>query len=148
MVNKKSLNIFLLVLWMLFIFIMSSLEGDASNAKSYFIVDIFKNIGLINSIRYEDGLNFIIRKSGHFLEYLVLAILLYRAMKEYICNEYFMLFIIMFVFLYACSDEIHQLFVVGREGKFFDVIIDTLGGVAGILTLKITKFIKRGIKSI
>lgn len=139
MVNKKYFNIFLVILWMVFIFIMSSLEGDASNAKSYFIVDMFKNIGLVNNIGAEEALNFIIRKNGHFLEYLILVILIYRALKEYIDKKYIVILSIFFVFIYACSDEIHQLFVVGREGKFSDVIIDTLGGVAGMLLYKMIK---------
>ena len=141
MVNKKCLNIFLAVVWMIFIFIMSSLEGDASNAKSYFIVDMFKNIGLVNSMEAEAVLNFIIRKSGHFLEYFILAVFIYNALKEFIDKKYIIILTIFFVFLYACSDEIHQLFVVGREGKFSDVIIDTLGGVAGVLSCKITNYI-------
>lgn len=142
MVNKKYLNVFLVVLWMVFIFIMSSLEGDASNAKSYFVVDIFKNIGLVNSIEAEGVLNFVIRKSGHFLEYLTLAILMYNALKEFIDKKYIIILTIFLVFLYACSDEIHQLFVVGREGKFSDVIIDTLGGVVGMLLCKIINYIR------
>jgi VanZ family protein len=40
---------------------------------------------------------------------------------------------VVFVFFYACSDEIHQLFVLGREGAFRDVIIDTVGGITLIL---------------
>ena len=36
-------------------------------------------------------------------------------------------------FLYACSDEIHQLFIEGRAGKIIDVIIDTMGVANGVL---------------
>ena len=36
-------------------------------------------------------------------------------------------------FLYACSDEIHQLFSQGRSGKAVDVFIDTMGVLNGIL---------------
>ena len=34
---------------------------------------------------------------------------------------------------YAASDELHQLFVPGRSGRFTDVCIDSLGGMAGIV---------------
>ena len=30
-------------------------------------------------------------------------------------------------FLYACSDELHQSFVAGRDGKFADVGVDAIG---------------------
>ena len=38
-------------------------------------------------------------------------------------------------FLYASSDEIHQLFIPGRSGQFTDVLIDTSGGLAAILVV-------------
>lgn len=36
-------------------------------------------------------------------------------------------------FIYACTDEIHQLFVPGRAGRFTDVLIDTTGGIIMLL---------------
>lgn len=36
-------------------------------------------------------------------------------------------------FLYACTDEIHQIFVPGRSAQFRDVLIDTLGASFGAL---------------
>ena len=35
-------------------------------------------------------------------------------------------------FLYALSDEIHQLFIIGRSKEFKDVLIDTAGSFIGI----------------
>ena len=35
-------------------------------------------------------------------------------------------------FLYACSDEVHQLFIVERTGRILDVFIDTLGASTGV----------------
>ena len=35
--------------------------------------------------------------------------------------------------LYACTDELHQLFVPGRTGQIFDVFVDTLGATFGCL---------------
>jgi VanZ family protein len=37
------------------------------------------------------------------------------------------------VFLYAASDEFHQLFVPTRTAHVTDVFIDTAGGAAGLL---------------
>ena len=48
---------------------------------------------------------------------------------------------IVFCFLYACSDEIHQLFVPGRSGMFTDVLIDTGGAVTGMLVSMLLMFI-------
>lgn len=38
-----------------------------------------------------------------------------------------------FCFLYACSDELHQYFVPGRSCQFTDVLIDTSGALTGTL---------------
>ena len=39
-------------------------------------------------------------------------------------------------FLYACSDEFHQLFVPDRAGLFTDVLVDTAGAVIALLVLQ------------
>ena len=53
---------------------------------------------------------------------------------------------ILFSFLYACTDELHQIFVPGRSAQFRDVLIDTLGASFGIaityLTIKFFTKIK------
>ncbi|MFZ2371781.1 MAG: VanZ family protein, partial [Trichococcus flocculiformis] len=40
---------------------------------------------------------------------------------------------LLFVFLYASSDEFHQSFIPGRGPAFTDVLIDTAGGLTGII---------------
>ena len=35
--------------------------------------------------------------------------------------------------LYAATDEIHQLFVAGRTGKWQDVLLDSSGALAGLM---------------
>jgi VanZ family protein len=42
---------------------------------------------------------------------------------------------LMLVMLYAASDEFHQVFVPTRTPAVHDVVIDTLGGAAGLLAL-------------
>jgi len=39
------------------------------------------------------------------------------------------------VALYAASDEFHQLFVPSRQALAIDVMIDTTGGIVGLLLL-------------
>ena len=66
-----------------------------------------------------EQIDFFVRKSAHFTEYLVLGFLLaldFRPLKRKI--RYFPLVpAILSGFLYAVSDEIHQMFVPGRAGK-------------------------------
>lgn len=53
---------------------------------------------------------------------------------------------IIFSFLYACTDELHQIFVPGRSAQFRDILIDTLGASFGAtityLTIKLFAKIK------
>ncbi len=71
-----------------------------------------------------------IRKLCHMGEYAVLFLLLLFALNKLIKDFYKKVFITLcLTFLYACSDEIHQLFVIGRSGSFSDVVVDSLGAV-------------------
>ena len=40
-----------------------------------------------------------------------------------------------FIALYGLSDEIHQLFVVGRNFDVLDLFVDTIGGLSGCLIM-------------
>ena len=42
--------------------------------------------------------------------------------------------------VYASSDEFHQTFVVGRDGNFIDVLIDSSGALVGIIISSIIYF--------
>jgi VanZ family protein len=74
----------------------------------------------------------ILRKSAHIVEYFILTFLLYRAFKGTgVLDSLGLLFYpTVLTFLYAISDEIHQLFVPNRLGAVGDVWIDVLGVIA------------------
>ncbi|HPG37739.1 MAG TPA: VanZ family protein, partial [Candidatus Saccharibacteria bacterium] len=75
-----------------------------------------------------------IRKSAHFAGYLVLGALLLSVIKSYY-QQFKSRFIIATAAaaFYACTDELHQLFVPGRTGRITDVFIDTAGAALGAL---------------
>jgi VanZ family protein len=74
-----------------------------------------------------------VRKAGHFTEYLILAILFLRFSKQRGLSGKSAFYAVLFVFLYASSDEFHQSFIPGRGPAFSDVLIDTAGGFTGVL---------------
>lgn len=123
---NKKFNLFLIVVWMIFIFIMSSFNADISSNQSGFIVNIISNIFNINNI---DLLTLIIRKLAHFTEYFILGLLLYNYNKN-------ILKAIIICFIYAISDEVHQLFIIGRSFQIKDILIDTLGSICGVYFIK------------
>lgn len=77
----------------------------------------------------------VVRKTAHFTLYFLLGLFFVSFLKEYdLSNKKLLLYTVLFVFIYACSDEIHQLFVSGRSGEITDVLIDTTGGfIASII---------------
>ena len=70
----------------------------------------------------------ILRKCAHVTEYAILAFLLRRAVATPWAAAA--------AFLYACSDEYHHSFVVGREGRPRDVAIDSIGIVIGLVAAR------------
>jgi VanZ family protein len=83
----------------------------------------------------------IVRKCAHLTEYAVFALLLWRALRKPVKNDSRpwnwreARLALLMVALYAASDEFHQCFVPTRTALVSDVLVDTAGGVAGLLAL-------------
>ena len=90
--------------------------------------------------------DFILRKIYHAVEYFILVFLLYRAFAGSFNMNTVRLFIYPAVisFLYAISDELHQLFVPGRNCSIWDVLIDTFG-IFAFFIIYISLFRKKRI---
>lgn len=75
--------------------------------------------------------DFILKKSAHIIEYGILFLLTFRAVKasnkKLLISNYSLLITFTFCLLYALSDEYHQSFVPGRQSKLMDVGFDFLG---------------------
>ncbi|MCA0227924.1 VanZ family protein [Patescibacteria group bacterium] len=118
-------------IWMLVIFLMSNEIAVTSSARSDEIVRTIQSIGVSAPA---DLLTFIVRKAAHISAYFVLGILLFNLIKEYDLGVKKMIFISTAIaMLYACTDEVHQMFVPGRSGEVRDVLIDTAGAAVGVV---------------
>ena len=136
----------LLIFQMCFIFIMSSFGHNSSDAQSNLFVDFiaqnFPHVrhGLENNLISLNTLIFLVRKTAHFTEYAILGSLFFinlrNTHKDLI--EHPLVISILFSFLYACTDELHQIFVPGRSAQFRDVLIDTLGASFGTIITYLT----------
>ena len=121
----------LIALWMLVIFLMSSEVAGTSSARSDEIVRTIQSIGVNTPT---DLLTFLVRKAAHICAYFILGILIFNLLKEYDLGVKKMIFAsIAIAMLYACTDEIHQMFVPGRSGEVRDVLIDTAGAALGVV---------------
>lgn len=137
---KKTVKLILIIFWMGLIFSFSSDNADQSNKKSDGIiitmVEAFygRDLSIDEKDKWINYLVVPVRKGAHFSVYLVLGLLIFSFLLEFMKNGYkSILLSIGISFLYACSDEIHQLFVPGRSGNILDVLIDTVGASVGVL---------------
>ena len=148
---KRVIYTILLIIWMLVIFLFSnqtaSKSQSASDKVASDIVDVVEVVTK-NDIKESkkesiiENTRFIVRKTAHFTLYFILGIIVYLLLTSYNVKRP-IFYSILFCFLYACSDEIHQLFSSGRTAKVMDVCIDTFGSsVAIIIFSTITKLLK------
>ncbi len=136
---KRVLKWIFLLFWMILIFSFSSQNGSTSSSVSNFFVSFFENHCFLAV-----DLVFLIRKGAHFFEYFILGVLVLFLIREYVLQEWrALLYSFCCCLFYAISDEIHQLFVVGRSGRVMDVIIDGCGALLGILIFSFLLLLKK-----
>lgn len=124
--------------WMAAIFVVSGIPGDEFP-------------------QYEGLWDFVVKKSGHLLEYGLLAVLLWRAVRVQRDGTAFsggreagtdstrgarvqvtgvfgvrVWAALALTVLYAVTDEFHQLFIPGRGSRAVDVGIDIVGACLGL----------------
>lgn len=111
---------------------MSNTNGNGSSSQSNFFANIILQFINID----KETLTFLIRKLAHMSEYAILALFTYYALIKIAFNKRIIFQITFLIsFLYACSDEFHQLFISGRSGQFTDVLIDSTGCLIMLLFL-------------
>lgn len=148
MTKKQFLYSFLTIAMMVFIFVQSSLPADLSSAESSFAA---KAIASLFHLDW-DTAQFVVRKTAHFLEYLVLGILLFLSNSEWLSSRMSTLkpaaawaFVLALAIgiAYAVSDEFHQRFALGRSCEARDVLIDAAGVLTGTVILTIFHFSRK-----
>ncbi|MBS5886819.1 MAG: VanZ family protein [Clostridium sp.] len=140
--NKKMISWIMLIAWMGIIFFMSHQPGEVSSSQSELVLKIFSFLGIELNQYFGELATLVIRKTAHFSEYLILFLFAYNVSRFYFTTKKARLYSIIFVFLYASTDEFHQYFIPGRNMAFKDVLIDTSGGVIGFLIMKIVEIVK------
>lgn len=122
--SEEFLWLLLLGLWMAGIYIASATEGSG---------EYYYNLKMI-----------IERKGAHVVEFFVLAFLFWKFLRYSVSDlKRMMIFVFIFSLSYAVSDEFHQLFVFGREGKLSDVGIDCVGIIIFIISILFFKKIMK-----
>ena len=140
--RKKITGIFI-ILWMIIIFAFSAQpavqSSEISGGVAYRIAEWQNHFFRSNKSKAElyrqaESMQLIIRKGAHMGEYALLALFLCLHLNCYAISRRRQALLAAGITAgYAATDEIHQLFVPGRAGRFSDVCIDTLGGILGLL---------------
>lgn len=145
---KKVILYILLISLMILIFFFSNTPANKSSNQSGKVVNIIINvIEKVTNKNYNDlereelknKISLPVRKIAHFTLYFTLGILFFLLLKQYnIELKKIVIICLLCCIFYACTDELHQLFVPGRVGTIKDVSIDTAGTILGItIVLKI-----------
>ena len=126
-----------LFLWIGVIFFLSSKQGAMSETSLYIrplLLFLFPNAPEETLAIYHGY----IRKFAHFAEYAALAFFAFRAFSsssnEFLQKYRFFVSLIL-VFSIASLDEINQSFLTSRTGSFWDVLLDTFGGLTILMIL-------------
>ena len=145
--NKKLFHSILVIIWMLVIFNFSSQNGTKSTKTSDVVTSMVVNVttSVTNKDipreevkkKVEDS-TFLVRKTAHFTEYLILGILVLQLLSDYTkINKRMLIVSLIICYLYAVSDEVHQIFIPGRTAKVLDTFIDGAGSLVGIVIYSI-----------
>ena len=112
------------ILVMLLIWSFSAQNGESSDSLS---IPLAEKLGLTNGA---------VRKIAHFLIYAMLGASLTNFFRSIEGKKFpklkAILLSILIAIAYSCIDEYHQSFIPDRNGNPIDVLIDSLGAIAGI----------------
>lgn len=135
-----------MIIMMIIIFLFSAKNGTESSKTSGETVSVmitfFEKIPVLQLESLDRAalsalMELPVRKMAHMLEYAVLLATIYIPIninfQITLRNKAIISYII--AVLYAASDEIHQLFVVGRSGRVTDVLIDSIGVTVSLVIL-------------
>ena len=140
--NKKVFHSILVIIWMFVIFNFSSQNGpkstNTSDVVTSMVVNVTTSVTNKNVSREEvkkrvEDSTFLVRKMAHFTEYLILGVLVLQLLSDYTkINKRMLIVSLIICYLYAVSDEVHQIFIPGRTAKVLDTFIDGTGSLVGI----------------
>lgn len=137
---EKTFAWLLVVIWMGFIFYLSHQTAEESSELSSSVTATIRELIQFINLNIDvpiEILHHYIRKSAHFVVYLILGVLVFNALFVSQMHQVrHALIAIMICVIYATIDEFHQLFIPGRSGEITDVLIDSIGATIGTIFYK------------
>lgn len=137
-----KISFIITLLWVAVIFSFSLQPADTSSQLSlgvgHWLIELlpeaFADKLLSMPQEQLEFLHTLLRKVGHFAEYLILGVLsMFTVLQTELRHKKWVA--LGFCVLVASVDETIQLFVSGRSGQVSDVVLDLVGALCGILIL-------------
>jgi VanZ family protein len=119
--------------WMAIIFILSTSRFSMAR-MSRFMVPILKLVFRVSDEERLKRAHTRVRESAHFVEYLILSVLIFRALRADDATSWearWMVLSIVIAGAYGFADELHQRWESGRTSKLRHALIDVAGCLAG-----------------
>ncbi len=153
---KLSVSWLLVFFWMVVIFRFSAQNGDQSGGLSTIVLEYIATTFEIQVTPDNSSLlGFLVRKAAHLTVFYMLALFAFHAFWRTFSGTSSAVVTTLqkksfrptpsglyalslaLCFLYASFDELHQYFIPGRTAAFRDILIDCLGSLLALVTIKI-----------
>ena len=150
--DKRIVAWALVLLWMGLIFYLSHQpigeSAQLSRRVTGVVIEIVDKVAP-DAVWTPSQISHFVRKSSHFLAYLMLGLLVSNALMEGDDSRYnrrrrTWLIALGICVLYAMSDEFHQYFVPGRGAQVADVLLDSAGALTGIAMFEVGRRLSSG----
>ncbi|MCM3743962.1 VanZ family protein [Sporosarcina luteola] len=152
----KKLIVFLLIVGVLFISssqtyeeqsLISTLEKWLPNQPMYFLLEKIEVPYWGRTISIEERgyyyfVEFLLRKSAHFLIFGCLAVVIYFLFSNKIRSIYRFSFSLLLTGVVAALDEYHQSLTGGRTSTIYDIALDISGAFIFLLLVQVTLLVK------
>lgn len=158
---RQTIFLILTIMWMIIIFSFSARPADESQNDSFQAGMVIGDIFIPGFEQWDESarkefvekIDYPVRKTAHASEYALLALLVSgvciqkkgEKTKKKTAGEKLIPWGAATIF--AATDEFHQLFVPGRSGQLSDVMLDSVGALAGIVLLTVIQILIRRIRS-
>lgn len=155
--NRKKLYtviaLILLIMLYIMIFFFSSEDAESSSKVSMKVTKALMRIyyRILGGNNGQQAVSYAafsaettVRKMAHFSEYACVGFLSYSLIVLWYGTRWKgYLLVILQLLISAGADEFHQYFVPGRNASIKDVMIDTAGGIAGMIVILILNCMRK-----
>lgn len=124
------------ILWVAFIFARSLKAADESTAESAWVLELVRIIIPSASMHF-------VRKLAHFTEYFILGALLFATMQSFGAKKLAMVLAPAGCLAAAVTDELLQTLSPGRSCQLSDMLLDTAGGICGMVICALAVYLVR-----